>query len=119
MPNAPKRPCGYPGCPNLCDSGRCEKHTKQERHDYDARRQDDPQRKIYCSARWRRLRAAKLAADPLCERCKQADILEGASDVHHIKDIRDGGDPWDWGNLASLCHRCHSAEGVKKRWGSV
>lgn len=28
MPKAPKRPCRYPGCPNLCDSGvYCREHT--------------------------------------------------------------------------------------------
>lgn len=29
MPRSPKRPCRYPGCPNLCDSGvYCRKHSE-------------------------------------------------------------------------------------------
>ena len=29
MPRIPKRPCRYPGCPNLCDSGvYCRKHSE-------------------------------------------------------------------------------------------
>ena len=31
MPTKPKRPCGYPGCPNLTDSQYCEEHRIQER----------------------------------------------------------------------------------------
>ncbi len=27
MPRKPKRPCSYPGCPNLCDGRFCEEHT--------------------------------------------------------------------------------------------
>ena len=34
MPHTPKRPCRYPGCPNLCDSGvYCEVHRKEWSHD--------------------------------------------------------------------------------------
>ena len=34
MPHTPKRPCRYPGCPNLCDSGvYCEGHRKEWSHD--------------------------------------------------------------------------------------
>lgn len=30
MPHKPKRPCRYPGCPNLCDTGTyCEEHRKE------------------------------------------------------------------------------------------
>ena len=29
MPKTPKRPCRYPGCPNLCENGiYCEEHQK-------------------------------------------------------------------------------------------
>ena len=30
MPHKPKRPCRYPGCPNLCETGTyCEVHRKE------------------------------------------------------------------------------------------
>ena len=28
MPRKPKRPCSYPGCPNLTDGRFCEEHSK-------------------------------------------------------------------------------------------
>lgn len=35
MPRKPKRPCSYPGCPNLCDGRFCEEHTKEENKRYE------------------------------------------------------------------------------------
>jgi 5-methylcytosine-specific restriction protein A len=33
MPRKPKRPCRYPGCPNLTDGVYCEEHAKiMEQH---------------------------------------------------------------------------------------
>ena len=50
-------------------------------------------------------RRRQLIDQPMCEAdgCK---LL--ATDVHHIQDLSDGGDPWDPDNLASLCHKHHS-----------
>ena len=28
MPQAPKRPCSFPGCPELVDAGRCQQHRR-------------------------------------------------------------------------------------------
>jgi 5-methylcytosine-specific restriction endonuclease McrA len=30
-----------------------------------------------------------------------------ATDVHHIVDLADGGDPWSRANLEALCAPCH------------
>jgi 5-methylcytosine-specific restriction protein A len=38
--------------------------------------------------------------------------------VDHIKELKDGGDPWDVDNLMTLCKSCHAkktGEEVKKR----
>lgn len=35
MPRKPKRPCAYPGCPNLTDEQYCEQHRKYARQQYD------------------------------------------------------------------------------------
>jgi 5-methylcytosine-specific restriction enzyme A len=114
MPNAPRRPCSHAGCNALVASGRCEKHKQAEQRRYDDSRKDDPFHKIYSSARWRKLRYIKLSKTPLCERC-----FEPATDVHHKREIRDGGDVFDYDNLESLCHACHSSHGATsgKRWG--
>lgn len=54
-------------------------------------------------ARWRRLRAAVLAARPVCEDCRR----EGATDVDHVVARARGGTD-DEANLRALCHACHS-----------
>lgn len=51
-------------------------------------------------------RRRKLHDNPLCEKCGAM-----AEHVHHVQDIADGGDPYSFTNLASLCASCHSKEG--------
>lgn len=61
----------------------------------------------YCTPRWQKLRLEKLRQDPLCEYCPPGRPRP-ATQVDHKRAIRDGGDPWDFNNLASACQRCHS-----------
>lgn len=78
---------------------------------------------IYNSREWHELRAAKLAANPLCEQCiadGEAKGIEGgyiraARLVHHIHPIEESNTMEEmrhwaflWGNLQSLCCECHS-----------
>ena len=63
----------------------------------------------YFTSTWQRLRLAKLAQDPLCEYCGPGRITE-AVHVDHRKSISQGGDPWDWDNLASACESCHNSK---------
>ena len=63
-----------------------------------------PRDAFYNSAAWKRLRAAKLAQDPMCEYCGR----QPATDVDHMRAINVGGDPHAWDNLRSACHACHS-----------
>lgn len=53
--------------------------------------------------RWRRVRADKLAADPVCERPGCHHLAE----VDHITPVSRGGDRYDPANLQSLCHTHH------------
>lgn len=58
--------------------------------------------------RWARVRAEVLSeVGYRCERCGRAGRLE----VHHCTALRDGGDPYERGNLEVLCRSCHIAEG--------
>lgn len=111
------RVCTWPGCHALVQKGRCEKHKKQERKEYDAGRIDDPFHKFYATAQWRRVRLLVLERDCyLCQECKRKGVLTGltSSDhVHHKHEIRDGGDPLDMDNLEALCHSCHSKHSVE------
>lgn len=104
MPNAPKRPCRYPGCPNLCDSGvYCNQHkqfsTDQLRGSAYERGYD---------ARWRSARKSFLERYPLCAECMRNGKLTPATVVDHIKPHR--GDQrlfWDMSNWQPLCKGCH------------
>ena len=60
-------------------------------------RTDDP--------RWRKIRARKLAIDPLCEHCRLHGITRAATEVDH-KDCDSGNN--NFNNLSSLCKSCHS-----------
>ena len=66
---------------------------------------------------WLKLRAAKLAADPLCEDCLKQGRTQEAHEVHHIEAFEGLWDPLrlDWDNLASLCRPCHRAVTASRR----
>jgi 5-methylcytosine-specific restriction protein A len=69
---------------------------------------------IYQDKRWKKLRAVKMRANPLCERCEIKNKVVPAVEVHHKI-------PFDWGrtsaevddlafdydNLQSVCDPCH------------
>lgn len=56
-------------------------------------------------AAWRRLRAAVLAEEPLCQHCLDRGVIEPATEVDHVDN-----DPTDNRPeaLQSLCKPCHS-----------
>ncbi len=63
-----------------------------------------PRNAFYNTATWKRIRAAKLAAFPICQYCGTAK----ATEVDHRIAINAGADPMDRDNLVSACHECHS-----------
>lgn len=71
---------------------------------------------LLTSKGYRRLRAAHLAAHPLCQRCLEQGIVTAAAEVHHISRVEGAGTPegmrtraFDPDNLLSLCEECHKA----------
>ena len=78
---------------------------------------------IYNSSEWRKLRTAKLRAQPLCEKCisdglaagvKPFGYVRSACCVHHVVPIESAKTmadmkrlAFDWNNLQSLCIECH------------
>jgi len=105
-PMRPLRPCLYPSCPKLVQSGRCDKHKpdKQNIKLYDKQRGSNTERGYGYA--WSLVRLDFLRHNPLCYDCLPEQV-KPAKEVHHILAKRKGGkDNND--NLMSLCRRCHS-----------
>jgi 5-methylcytosine-specific restriction protein A len=77
-------------------------------------------KKLIQSQRWVKLRALKVANNPLCERCLLDDITTPSEEVHHIRPVESAPDRhtmlllcFDYNNLQSLCSKCHKAVHVE------
>lgn len=116
MPKQPRRPCGFPGCPNLTDGRFCEEHAKQENRRYE-RYQRDPATKRRYGRAWQRIRDRYAAAHPFCEECYKRGVLTPTEEIHHIKPLAHGGTHAE-DNLMALCKPCHSRITVEMgdRW---
>ena len=116
MPKMPKRPCGFPGCPNLTDGRFCEEHAKQENRRYE-RYQRDPATKRRYGRAWQRIRDRYAAAHPFCEECYKRGVLTPTEEINHIKPLAHGGTHAE-DNLMALCKPCHSRITVEMgdRW---
>ena len=106
MPYKPRKPCAFRGCRELTSDRYCEAHKKQVVKDYNKNSRDKASNKRY-GRKWRAIREAFLAANPLCEMCKGAGKLTPADTVHHLVRLADGG-THESDNLQALCHECHS-----------
>lgn len=73
----------------------------------------ESRQKIYQSAEWKKLREAKLIANPLCEICLAKGEVTPAIDIHHIDSFTkyDGTKKlsvaFNYSNLLSVCKQCH------------
>lgn len=74
----------------------------------------EDRQKIYQSAKWKKLRLAKLMQNPLCEKCLAKGIVNPAIDVHHLDSFLNYSGlqrldkAYDFNNLQSLCKDCHA-----------
>ena len=101
----PVKLCASPRCPSLATyRGKCQRHSRQRE-----RQTNRAGKAIYNKAKWKATRKAILSESPLCP------CGEIATDVHHVVDLADGGDPWDRSNLEALCRSCHSKEGRRRQ----
>lgn len=106
MPNKPKKPCSYNGCPNLTDDRYCEMHRKDRQIKYSKYFRIPEHNKLY-DYKWRKIRERYIAEHPICDKCRMDGRIIPATDIHHIKPLREGGTHED-SNLQALCHACHS-----------
>lgn len=107
MPYAAPRLCSRPGCTELG------KHS-HSRREYDQRRGSSTARGL--GAQWQKIRARKLAEEPLCRICKEVrGIIVAADSVDHIVPRAKGGtDAWE--NLQSTCLTDNNAKGDRDNW---
>lgn len=112
MPRKPKRPCSFPGCPELTDGRYCDMHQRQMDAYYNKYERDPQTRKRY-GRRWKRIRDRYISEHPLCEECQKYGRLTPAEEVHHIIPLSKGGTNAD-NNLMSLCKQCHSCSLLAK-----
>ena len=117
MPRKPKRPCSYPGCPELTEGRYCIEHEELAAKNYERYDRDPSVRKRYGRS-WKRIRDRYIQAHPLCEECRKQGRLTPAEEVHHIVPLSQGGDS-SYGNLMALCTSCHSRITARDggRWG--
>ena len=71
--------------------------------------------KMINSNKWKLLRARKLQSNPVCEMCEANGLSTLATEVHHRIAVESVSHElgmrqlmFDYGNLESLCHSCHS-----------
>ena len=99
----PPRRCST--CNSLFTAHRCRTCTRQA-----DQRRGSASARGYCSARWRKVRAQKLAADPFCSTCALHGRMTVATDVDHLERVAGPNDPrfFVWEVLDSKCRACHS-----------
>lgn len=110
---------GYAGSPSKAKKTATPKWVQDK---YDKKRakydqQDD--RVLYQTARWRRVRNSYIRRNPLCERCKVIGITSEARIVDHIIPVNSNGARWDERNLMSLCQDHHNAKTNKEQTGWI
>ena len=97
------------GSGGLC--ARCKAKSYQQ---YNRFQRDQESQAFYNSNKWRKLRDKKIKLDPLCEQCRDNDLVVTADMVHHIIERKEGGsDTID--NLQSLCFACHEKVTDRRR----
>ena len=114
MPNKPKKPCGYPGCPKLTNGQYCEDHKRLRDKEYNQYERDDFSATFYKTAVWRTIRRRHLYNHPFCEECLKNGKRTAAVIVDHIIPIKQGGAKYSENNLQSLCQSCHSSKSVRE-----
>lgn len=118
MPRRPKKPCAYPGCPNLTEGRFCPEHQQQVNHNYEKYGRDRELKSKYGRA-WKRIRDKYALEHPVCEICFARGIMVETEEIHHKIPLREGG-THDRSNLIALCKSCHSHIHAERGdfWGS-
>lgn len=105
MPTKPKKPCRYPGCPELTAELYCPAHKALVNAQYDKYKRAETRSRYQGS--WSKIRGIYLKKHPFCEICFSEGRMTPANLVHHRVPLAEGGSNTET-NLQSLCKSCHS-----------
>jgi 5-methylcytosine-specific restriction protein A len=115
-----KKICNYPGCTRLINPGEkyCPEHTREPVRKEPFKKAFRSNAPLYNSAKWRKLRSAKIKENPWCAKCGADKHLE----VHHLIPPRGNEELFfDADNIIVVCESCHriitNAEIRKRRRG--
>ncbi len=64
---------------------------------------------MHGTANWQKRRAAQLASEPLCRKCKANGLVVSATVADHIEPHRGDPEKFWTGELQSLCDHCHNS----------
>lgn len=109
------RLCGYPGCSRVASGYYCKEHAAQAEARKEKERtlfkgtlraRSGAYHALYGSAKWKAMRRAFLARNPVCVMCgARAEVAD------HIAPHRGDAELFfNEANLQPLCRRCHSAK---------
>jgi 5-methylcytosine-specific restriction endonuclease McrA len=76
-------------------------------------------RRLYGTARWRRIREYQLATSPLCVWCLEREEVTEATEVHHATPHRGDLELFWKGPFVSTCKPCHSSRGQLEDHGKT
>jgi hypothetical protein len=118
----PPTACSSHACPNYAvKGGKCADHqseSSKKLNDSYAVKSQKPFFKEYRSARWKKLREARLRGNPICQVIEAGvQCTAPATVCHHLIDPKLGGEAklWDWTNIVCVCSHHHpgGSEGEK------
>lgn len=114
--------CIEPNCPNVVESGRCEKHERAKRlrerrftSSTLAESDDRYYPPVNYGRRWQLVARTFLSAHPFCSACEAKGLLTVSTQCDHR--IPHRGDPslfWDPENWNPLCAECHSTKTARE-----
>jgi len=109
MPSIKRKICSIHG---VYTTKTCELCKKENAKAYDQTARNKDSAAIYNSTRWRKVRIHILKRDGgICQMCGKS---EKSMIVDHIKEIKDGGEPYSYDNLQTLCKSCHNIKTARE-----
>lgn len=72
---------------------------------------------FYRQPKWRKTAKAHKEKFPLCANCEEKGFVKAVEVTDHIIRIQDGGDPYHFDNLQSLCKKCHDSKSGREAHG--